>query len=167
MVSPMLPTAERVATAAVQAGARKMANSGLLGGGAAVLSSAVNKSAGVLNRIHDVDGERPEVQSYVRRRELLNVSYSIAANIGVQALLHKPVTKLLGNKIQPGYVRMMLTAPGLYLSEYFSRLSAGKNKIDAMTARDKALAQSAIKRANVSFASFTPSASQTGFNALV
>ena len=169
MVASALPaSAARVATTAVESGVRKALTSGSLGMSGvavAVVSSAVNKSAGATNRMNDVKNESLDVQRYVRNREVLNIAYSILANTAVQLFLHKPVTSTLKGKVPEGYVRMLLTAPGLYLSEYLSRLTAGKSKIEARQAREKGLAQSAIRRApNVSFAAFTPSATQSHFN---
>jgi hypothetical protein len=169
-------TFEHAASAAIQTGIRKTATEtgklGLSGIGVAVLSSAINKSAGATNRLNDVKNEPKYVKDYVLRRELMNIAYSILANTMVQVFLHKPVTKLLRGKIPEGYVRMLLTAPGLYLSEYLSRLTAGKNKVEQRQARDKGLAQSAIRRAsNVSFAAFSPTTSTSdkklAFNASI
>jgi hypothetical protein len=172
MVAPALPVnTVRVATAAIKKGvgnahiAETMGKGGIM---MAVTSSAINKSAGATNRMNDVKNEPDYVKRYVRNRELLNIGYSILANTAVQVFLHKPIATALKGKVPEGYVRMMLTAPGLYLSEYMSRLTAGKSKIEARQAHDKGSIQSAIRRApNVSFASFSPSVAQAGFNASV
>jgi hypothetical protein len=148
--------AHNVAKNVSYAATESLGASGLL---VAVLSSAVNKSAGATNRMHDVRNEPDYVQQYVRKRELLNIGLSILTNAAVQMALHKPVSKMMP-RVPEGYVRMLLTAPGLYLCEYLSRLFAGKEKLEARIANDRPTFQSVIHhRTNISFSAFNPAAS--------
>jgi hypothetical protein len=146
------------ATATVAKAAAKEGSMGLTGIAVAVLSSAVNKSAGATNRYNDVKNEPKYVQDYVVRRELLNIGLAMGSNALVQTLFHKPISSMLKGRVPEGYVRMMLTAPGLYLCEFLSRQMAGKEEVEARQSRDRQGVQSIIRRApNVSFAAFQPS----------
>jgi hypothetical protein len=162
MTPPIQPALNAGLTAAKAAAAKSAGNEslGLAGVAVAVASSAINKSAGATNRCKDVENESQDVKDYVLRREVLNIGLAMGSNAVVQTALHKPVSNLL-KKVPEGYVSMMLTAPGLYLCEYLSREFAGKDKIEAKQAHERMGGQSVFHRgSNVSFAAFSPSASQ-------
>jgi hypothetical protein len=86
----------------------------------------------------------------------LNIALAVASNTAVQMFLHKPVSGLMP-RVPEGYVRMMMTAPGLYLCESLSRAIAGKDKVEAKLNRDKVKAQSVIrgKDEGVTFSAFS------------
>jgi hypothetical protein len=108
----------------------------------AVVTAVASKATGGFYRIHEALRDQPEDARYVRNREIDNLIIVGFITLLTQILAFKPsvavakrmwpqlvdqVTQKLDKNIE-AIIRMVLFAPGLFISEKLSRICAGQKR---------------------------------------